>query len=259
MQTKVRNEQQHAVNFLARLGRTASETHELLKTAYQEDALRKPATRAYVKRFQTLGVDLYKGSPRSKRSKSKAKKNGGVSPAQKVNVTTDDKESMSKTFFNVSNGAKSMCTSNTPNITLITTNESKESQKEIVTESLQDSNHENILGKENLITIEHDKGNIEDADTDIENDDDTYILNFEISNDQEDIYKEYQNEKYSNIDKVNDQILSKIDVYNEALQSSNRKDEVLQSSSRNDSEYKLPETERTTNDVIDKCFSLFGL
>ncbi|CAL4248411.1 unnamed protein product [Meganyctiphanes norvegica] len=56
MQRGVKLEQRSAIQFCARLGRTASETQQLLNSAYQQDAPRKAATRTYQRRFQTLGL-----------------------------------------------------------------------------------------------------------------------------------------------------------------------------------------------------------
>ncbi|CAL4172625.1 unnamed protein product [Meganyctiphanes norvegica] len=81
MQSTVRIEQRHAVQFMARLGRTTSETHKLLSTAYQDDALRKPATRAYHNRFQTFGMSVYLQSPKTRkirRRHSKKYKNSSI-------------------------------------------------------------------------------------------------------------------------------------------------------------------------------------
>ncbi|CAL4163579.1 unnamed protein product [Meganyctiphanes norvegica] len=62
MQRGVKLEQRSALQFCARLGRTASETQQLLNSAYQQDAPRKAATRTYLRRFQTLGIQGNKNS-----------------------------------------------------------------------------------------------------------------------------------------------------------------------------------------------------
>ncbi|CAL4065443.1 unnamed protein product, partial [Meganyctiphanes norvegica] len=67
----VRLEQRGAVQFCARLGRSPSETHHLLKSAYQQDALRKAATRTYHKRYQTMGTDVYNVSPKVKKTRTR--------------------------------------------------------------------------------------------------------------------------------------------------------------------------------------------
>ncbi|CAL4082306.1 unnamed protein product [Meganyctiphanes norvegica] len=74
MQSSIRKEQYGTVQFLARLGKTPSETHKLLTTAYQDDALRKATTRTVHKRFQTLGMGVYNYTPKQRKSISKRRR-----------------------------------------------------------------------------------------------------------------------------------------------------------------------------------------
>jgi len=71
MLSAVRVEQRGAVQFCARLGRSPSETHHLLKTAYQHDALRKAATRTYHNRYKTMGTQVYNVSPKVKKIRTR--------------------------------------------------------------------------------------------------------------------------------------------------------------------------------------------
>ncbi|CAL4082307.1 unnamed protein product [Meganyctiphanes norvegica] len=84
MQASVRMEQRHAVQFMARLGRTASETHQLLSTAYQEDSLRKPATRTYHNRFHTMGISVYGQSPKMRKNRTRRNRKTRYSSIIKV-------------------------------------------------------------------------------------------------------------------------------------------------------------------------------
>ncbi|CAL4172627.1 unnamed protein product, partial [Meganyctiphanes norvegica] len=76
------------VQFLARLEKTPSETHQLLKTAYQDDALRKATTRTFHKRFQILGMEVYNDSPKKRKTKTKCRR---ISRASSPNCDYDSK------------------------------------------------------------------------------------------------------------------------------------------------------------------------
>ncbi|CAL4150768.1 unnamed protein product [Meganyctiphanes norvegica] len=90
MQSSLRKEQYGAVQFLARLGRTPSEAHKLLTTAYQEDALRKAATRTCHKRFKMLGKEVY-DSPMRRKLRTKCRRlSRPMSPDNKSKVCITD-------------------------------------------------------------------------------------------------------------------------------------------------------------------------
>jgi len=72
MLSAVRVEQRGAVQFCARLGRSPSETHHLLKSAYQQDAIRKAATRTYHNRFKAMGAHAFNHTtPKVKKTRTR--------------------------------------------------------------------------------------------------------------------------------------------------------------------------------------------
>jgi len=103
---KVRKEQQGAVQFCARLGRTPTETHELLGSAYQEDALRKTVTKTYHKRFQNLGVDVYKSNTKAKKAKPTTDKKPCIDGVKSKENGDEKAESGEQEAMNVEQGTE---------------------------------------------------------------------------------------------------------------------------------------------------------